>query len=194
MPTDPEREPLGDESEYADRDVFRDVIGHFATGVAVITAQEDGVPYGVTVSALSSLSLEPPMLLVCLNKTSRTQGAIKRCGVFGVNVLGERQGGLAVRFASDRDDKFEDVILAEGSCCGAPLISGALAHLECRVVEEAIGGTHTVFIASVERAERFDGTPLAYYRGRFGRLTLDHDALAGVRRPVRAGFIWDASA
>ena len=194
MSMDPEREPLTDESGYADRGVFRDVIGHFATGVAVITAQEDGVPYGVTVSALSSLSLEPPMLLVCLNKTSRTQGAIERCGVFGVSVLGERQGGLAVRFASDRDDKFEDVILAAGACCGAPMISGALAHLECRVVEEAIGGTHTVFIAAVERAERFDGTPLAYYRGRFGRLTLDHDALAGVRRPVRAGFIWDASA
>ena len=86
------------------------------------------------------------------------------------------------------------MILAAGACCGAPLISGALAHLECRVVEEAIGGTHTVFIAAVERAERFEGTPLAYYRGRFGRLTLDHDALAGVRRPVRAGFIWDASA
>ena len=169
MSTDPEREPLGDESEYADRDVFRDVIGHFATGVAVITAQEDGVPYGVTVSALSSLSLEPPMLLVCLNKTSRTQGAIKRCGVFGVNVLGERQGGLAVRFASDRDDKFEDVILAEGSCCGAPLISGALAHLECRVVEEAIGGTHSIFLAVVVSARRQEGDPLLYYRGGFGR-------------------------
>jgi flavin reductase (DIM6/NTAB) family NADH-FMN oxidoreductase RutF len=191
--TDPQPRELGDEAAVADPDVFRDVIGHFATGVAVITAQESGVPYGVTVSALSSLSLDPPMLLVCLNRTSRTQGAIERSGVFGVNVLGERQGGIAVRFATDRDDKFDDLVVVAGGC-GAPLLAGALAHLECRVVEEAVGGTHTVFISAVERAERFDGTPLAYYRGEFGRLTLDHDALTGVKRPVRAGFIWDASA
>jgi flavin reductase (DIM6/NTAB) family NADH-FMN oxidoreductase RutF len=89
--------------------------------------------------------------------------------------------------------KFDDVTVVEGDC-GAPLLGGALAHLECRVVEEATGETHSVFIAAVERAERFEGTPLAYYRGKFGRVTLDDEALSGVRPPVRAGFTWDASA
>src|SRR5262245_20731676 len=92
-----------------DKDVFRDVIGHFATGVTIITARADEVDYGLTVSAVTSLSLDPPMMIVCVNKTSRTLPAIRASGTFGVNILGEGQGALAQRFASNRDDKFGGV-------------------------------------------------------------------------------------
>jgi flavin reductase (DIM6/NTAB) family NADH-FMN oxidoreductase RutF len=147
-----------------DPEVFRDVIGHFATGVTIITTRERDADYGVTVSAVSSLSLEPPMLLVCLNRSSRTQQAISRTRCFAVNILGVHQRDLARLFATARDDKFSEATIRRGEL-GHPLIEGAIGHVECEVVEEAVGGTHTVFLAEVRRAERFDGEPLLYYRG-----------------------------
>jgi 4-nitrophenol 2-monooxygenase / 4-nitrocatechol 4-monooxygenase, reductase component len=150
-----------------DPDVFRDVIGHFATGVTIITTRDGAVDYGVTVSAVSSLSLEPPMLLVCLNRSSRTQQAISRTRGFAVNILGMPQRDLARLFATPRDDKFSETEIRYGDF-GHPLIEGAIAHVECEVVEEAVGGTHTVFLAEVRRAERFEGEPLLYYRGQLG--------------------------
>jgi flavin reductase (DIM6/NTAB) family NADH-FMN oxidoreductase RutF len=150
-----------------DKDVFRDVIGHFATGVTVITARDGDTDFGVTVSAVCSVSLEPPMLLVCLNRTSRTQGAVSRSRGFAVNILGRSSDELARRFATNRDDKFEGIDIAYGAL-GHPLISEALAQVECRVVDEATGGTHSVFIAEVLRAERFEGEPLLYFRGELG--------------------------
>jgi flavin reductase (DIM6/NTAB) family NADH-FMN oxidoreductase RutF len=160
-----------------DQDVFRDVIGHFASGVTIITARHENVDYGLTVSAVTSLSLEPPMMLVCVNKSSRTLPAIRQSGTFGVNILGESQGELAQLFASASDAKFEgvEVVYTE---LGNPLLKEALAHLECQVIQEITGGTHSVFLSVVQRAERFDGAPLAYFRGRFGRLELDHEATA----------------
>ena len=126
-----------------DPEAFRDVIGHFATGVTVITTRDGDVDYGVTVSAISSLSLEPPMLLVCLNRTSRTQAAVSRTRSFAFNILGTRQRDLARLFATPRDDKFEGLPLGYGNL-GHPLLEDAIAHVECEVVEEATGGTHSV--------------------------------------------------
>lgn len=161
--TERRREPPG----QFDPDVFRDVIGHFATGVTVISARDGDTDFGVTVSAISSLSLQPPMLLACLNRTSRTQGAIRRTGGFAVNILGVHQQKLARLFATNRDDKFEGLAVHYGTL-GHPLLDDALAHVECEVIEEATGGTHTVFLAEVRHAERFDGEPLLYFRGQFG--------------------------
>jgi flavin reductase (DIM6/NTAB) family NADH-FMN oxidoreductase RutF/DNA-binding GntR family transcriptional regulator len=158
-------------------DEFRDVISHFATGVTVITAVDGGERFGSTASAVSSLSLDPPMLLVCLNRESSTGACVSRAGRFAVNILGESQGELAKRFASKAPDKFAGVTATEGGS-GEPLLDGALAHVECRVVEEVSGGTHLVFLAEVERAEAGIGTPLAYYRGEFGRLELAGDERA----------------
>jgi flavin reductase (DIM6/NTAB) family NADH-FMN oxidoreductase RutF len=157
-----------------DKEVFRDVIGHFASGVTIITARAGETDFGLTVSAVASLSLEPPMMIVCVNKTSRTLPAIRHSGTFGVNVLGESQGALAERFATNRDDKFDDVPVVYSEF-GNPLLEEALAHMECQVIQEVTGGTHSVFLAVVQRAERFEGAPLAYFRGRFGRLELDED-------------------
>jgi flavin reductase (DIM6/NTAB) family NADH-FMN oxidoreductase RutF len=147
--------------------VFRDVIGHFATGVTIITTRDGDVDYGVTVSAVTSLSLEPPMLLVCLNRSSRTQAAVTSTGRFAVNILGVDQIELAKLFATPRDDKFAGLDVTYGPL-GDPLVPGAIAHVECEVVEVATGGTHAVFLAEVRHAERFEGAPLLYYRGQLG--------------------------
>jgi flavin reductase (DIM6/NTAB) family NADH-FMN oxidoreductase RutF len=178
---------------HCDKEVFRDVVGHFASGVTIVTAHSEGVDYGVTANAVTSLSLEPPMMLVCLNRNSRTQGAVSRSKAFSVNILNEGQGDLAVRFASSGPDKFDGVGLRYGDL-GSPLLEDALAHLECWVVEEVLAGTHQVFLAGVHRAERFDGAPLAYFRGRFGRLELDQSVPenADILDPVLTRYFSDA--
>jgi 4-nitrophenol 2-monooxygenase / 4-nitrocatechol 4-monooxygenase, reductase component len=165
-------------------DEFRDIIGRFASGVTVITAQHEDSRYGTTASAVSSLSLDPPMLLVCLNRSSSTQQAIASAGHFAVNILAEGQADEAMRFAG-KGDKFAGVNVLEGTT-GEPLLADALANLECRVVEEVTGGTHSVFLAEVEHATGRQGAPLAYFRGKFGRLELaqDDDAFRDIRARV----------
>lgn len=156
-------------------DEFRDVIGRFASGVTVVTATHGGQLFGTTASAVSSLSLEPPMLLVCMNHQSSTGRAIQDSGAFAINILGEDQEELAVQFATSARDRFHDVELATGDH-GQPLLLEALANLACRVTEQVRGGTHFVFMAEVESAEGRPGAPLAYFRGKFGRLELAEDA------------------
>lgn len=162
MTVTPQRGPV------ADQQVFRDVIGRFTSGVTVITTAVDGTRFGTTASAFSSLSLEPPMVLVCLNRTSETQAAVLKAGAFVVNILSEGQQELAHRFAR-KGDKFGDLEHGTGRH-GVPVLHGTLAHLECDTAETVTGGTHTVFLGNVTVAAGHDGTPLTYYRGRFGRL------------------------
>jgi flavin reductase (DIM6/NTAB) family NADH-FMN oxidoreductase RutF len=153
-------------------DLFREVIGHFATGVTVITALHEDRRYGTTASAVSSVSLEPPMLLICMNQNSSTGQAVAASKHFTVNILAEDQPDLAVHFASKGSDKFATVAYTTGRR-GDPLINDALATLECRVTESPTGGTHTVFLAEVDRVSARRGSPLAYFRGQFGRLQLN---------------------
>jgi flavin reductase (DIM6/NTAB) family NADH-FMN oxidoreductase RutF len=155
-------------------EAFRTVIGHLAAGVTVLTTTLDGTRLGMTASAVTSLSLEPPMLLACVNRRSPTGQAIARTGLLGVSILSESQGTLASRFAAASDDRFAGVDVVDGAL-GVPLLGAALARLECRVVEQVPGGTHTVFLAEVLHAEAGAGSPLAYFRGRFGRLDVVED-------------------
>jgi 4-nitrophenol 2-monooxygenase / 4-nitrocatechol 4-monooxygenase, reductase component len=166
---------------------FRHVIGHFMSGVAVITTRHAERDHGMTASAVSSLSLDPPMLTVCLNRGVPTQEAIYSSGAFGVSILREGQDELAQRFATPRADKFDGVAFTYGPL-GQPLLAGALAAMECEVTESVVGGTHRVFLATVRHAEVAAGAPLAYYRGRFGRLEIaaDEQALRRVRRAILA--------
>jgi flavin reductase (DIM6/NTAB) family NADH-FMN oxidoreductase RutF/DNA-binding GntR family transcriptional regulator len=154
--------------QHVDKGIFREVIGRFASGVTVITTRVDGQDYGTTASAVSSVSMEPPMLLTCLNRTSETREAVAKAGCFAVNILGEDQAEVAYAFARKSPDKFQGADVVRGRNF-VPLLSGALAHLECRVDETATGGTHTIFMGLVEHAAASEGQPLAYYRGRFGR-------------------------
>jgi flavin reductase (DIM6/NTAB) family NADH-FMN oxidoreductase RutF len=149
--------------------VFRDVIGRFASGVTIITTAHEDTDFGTTASAVSSLSMEPPMLLVCMNRTSETAHAVLKAGRFVVNILHEGQADVARHFATKSPDKFHDLAVERGGE-GMPLIDEALGRLECRVADTAQGGTHTVFLAHVEHAVATEGRPLAYYRGAFGRL------------------------
>jgi 4-nitrophenol 2-monooxygenase / 4-nitrocatechol 4-monooxygenase, reductase component len=154
-----------------DPERFRSVMSRFASGVTIITTRHEGIDYGLTVNAVSSLSLDPPMPLICVNQASNTQKAIAQSQVFAVNILRENQSEMARHFASSRPDKFGGLSMTYGEL-GLPLLSDALAILECRVTEEVKGGTHSVFLAEVKTAQAAEGLPLTYFRGQMGRFAL----------------------
>ncbi|WP_408008570.1 flavin reductase family protein [Pseudalkalibacillus sp. A8] len=159
-----------EKNSLVDSEVFRNVIGHFASGVSIITVRNKDVNFGITASAVSSVSLDPPMLLVCVNKSTGTCHAISETETFTVNILSEQQKELGLQFARANTDKFSGVNFTYGEL-GNPELNQALATIECRVVEEVTGGTHSVFLAEVQDARASDGDPLVYYRGKFGYFT-----------------------
>jgi flavin reductase (DIM6/NTAB) family NADH-FMN oxidoreductase RutF/DNA-binding GntR family transcriptional regulator len=167
---------------FAERQIFQDVIGHFASGVTIITTRYEETDFGLTASAVACLSLDPPMILVCIHKKSGTCHAIAGSKVFVVNILHEDQGELAIHFAKQNTDKFAGLDTSHGEL-GVPLLNGVLAHIECRLVEEVTGGTHSVFLAEVQKASANEGSPLAYYRGKFGRFQAAQDEM--VYRRIR---------
>jgi flavin reductase (DIM6/NTAB) family NADH-FMN oxidoreductase RutF len=158
------------ESRLVDQERFRSVMSRFASGVSIITTRNAGVDYGLTASAVTSLSLDPPMLLICLNKASNTRDAIAEVQAFAVNILREDQSELARRFATSQPGKFEGQNISYGEL-GVPLLDNMLATMECRVVEIVSGGTHSIFLAEVQTAQATAEMPLAYFRGRMGRFT-----------------------
>jgi flavin reductase (DIM6/NTAB) family NADH-FMN oxidoreductase RutF len=154
-----------------DESEFRRVIGHFATGVAVVTScREDGAGCGLTVSSISSVSLDPTLILVCVARDSDTHAWLERAGVFAANVLEEGRGEtVARRFAGGGlDDKFRGIAWRTERT-GAPVLDDALAWLDCRVTAALPGGDHTIFVGEVVAADAREGTPLLYYRGGYGR-------------------------
>ncbi|HSJ44608.1 MAG TPA: flavin reductase [Euzebyales bacterium] len=148
---------------------FRDVIGRFATGVTVVTSRDDEGDHGMTASAVSSLSLDPPMLLVCINRRSRTGDALRRSGRFTVNVLADDQAAAAERFATPSDDRFAGVPTTRGPF-GTLVLEGSLAHIDCHVEDAVAAATHHIIIGRVEWVAARDAAPLAYFRGQFGQL------------------------
>lgn len=153
---------------------FRRVVSHLASGVTVVTTRNEDGPSGMTVSSVISLSLDPPLMLICLNNAVPTADAVSRAGVYGVNILREGTEHLAHQFASPSTDKFRGVEISDGKL-GVPLLRDALANLECRVVETISGGSHTIFVGEVVGAEARAGDPLAYFRGGFGRFEFGRD-------------------
>ena len=155
-----------------DTSEFRRVIGHFATGVTVVTTlRPDGGPCGLTASAVCSVSLDPTLLLVSVDRSSKTHACIDAAGHFAVNVLADGRGEtLARRFSQEgeAEEKFNGVAYRVEST-GAPVLDDALAWMDCRVAERYAGGDHTLFLGEVVHADATEGTPLLYYRGGFGR-------------------------
>jgi flavin reductase (DIM6/NTAB) family NADH-FMN oxidoreductase RutF len=148
---------------------FRKTLGCFATGVTVVTALNpaDRKPVGVTVSAFSSLSLDPPLVLFCLGVQTSTLDAFRGFGHFGVNVLSEDQRDLSIRFASRSEDKWAGVPW-EAWESGVPILKDCLANLECSLVGTQDGGDHLIIIGRVERLKhREGGSPLLYFRGAY---------------------------
>lgn len=153
-------------------DEFRHVLGHFASGVTVVTTWDaDGRPTGLTASAFTSVSLEPPLILVCVDHKAQSYPALRASSRFAVNVLAVEHETLSRRFATTDADKFNGVSYHPGPL-GLPLLPEALAHLECRTVHAYSGGDHTIFVGEVEAAHAHDGEPLLYFRGDYTRL--DH--------------------
>jgi len=148
-----------------DADTFRSALGRFASGVTIVTTcAPDGVDHGMTASAFCSVSLEPPLILVCVEKIASLHDSIVACSHFAVNVLTDKQEPLARRFAEVEGNRFEGVGFSRGSH-SVPLIEDSLAVLECRRTSAVDGGDHTIIIGEVESAVWQDDRPLLYYRG-----------------------------
>jgi len=149
---------------------FKEALSHFASGVTVVTTEHDGKPYGMTVASFASLSLRPPLVLVCIEKAVKTHDAIAAAGKFGVSILTKEQSGVSNRFASKSDDKFSGVALVAGAI-GVPLIAGALTTLECNVAQQLPGGDHSIFVGEVVATSSGVGEPLVYYRSGYRDIT-----------------------
>jgi flavin reductase (DIM6/NTAB) family NADH-FMN oxidoreductase RutF len=146
---------------------FREVLGHFVTGVTVVTAMEDGEPVGFTCQAFTSLSLDPPMVALAPGKSSTSWPRIAAAGAFCVNILAEDQEALSRDFAVSGGDKFTGVGWHPAGN-GAPVLDGALAWVECTLVLSHDAGDHELVIGRVQDMGVGRGRPLVYYRGGFG--------------------------
>lgn len=158
---------------------FRTALRSFATGVTVVTTRDrEGLPSGLTASAFTSVSLDPPLVLICVDHGATAHPDFRERGWFAVNILRREQEALSRRFAVSGGDKFRGVACHEGRT-GLPLLDGALATLECRIVEAHEAGDHTIFIAQVEAASVTEGRPLVYFHGNYQGLTAGGETPAG---------------
>jgi flavin reductase (DIM6/NTAB) family NADH-FMN oxidoreductase RutF len=150
-----------------DLDTFRAVVGSFPTGVTIVTTlDEDGVPKGLTSNAFSSVSAQPPLLLVCVDKKSQTLQALQHLGAFVVNFLASDHAELSNRFASKDSDKFREVHWEPSQAArGAPILTeDCIAWAECVTDQVVDAGDHYIFIGRIEAGTLKGGTPLMYYR------------------------------
>lgn len=148
-----------------EKNELRQVMGHFATGVTVITTRSGaGELHGLTANAFSSLSLAPPLVLICVDKKAESYPCFDESKVFTINVLADEQESLSRKFAVSGGDKFQGVAYRLGAN-GAPILQGTLAHIECQVANSCDGGDHTIYIGEVQEAETREGKPLLFFRG-----------------------------
>ncbi len=147
---------------------FREALAHFASGVTIVAARSPTGPTGFTATGFTSVSLSPPLILVCVGKTASAYDGVVGAELFGVSVLGEGQRWIAERFATTGIDRFAGVSALEGPVASVPLIDGALAHLECRAHARHDAGDHTLLVGHVLSASTTLGRPLLHYARRFG--------------------------
>lgn len=153
-----------------DKDQFRATLGRFASGITIVTVRgADGRDHGMTVSAFTSLSLEPPLVLTCIARNASVFEHVVAASHVGINILAADQEALSRRFASRDGDRFDGVGYAHGHT-GVPLLDGALASLECEVRARHDGGDHVIVVGQVEHATVRDGHPIVYYRGGYASL------------------------
>lgn len=150
---------------------FREVLGHFATGVTVVTAVEEGTPVGFTCQSFTSLSLDPPMVALAPGKSSTSWPRIAQAGAFCVNILSDGQEALGRTFAVSGGDKFAGVSWAPGPVAGTPVLEGSLAWLECALEAIHDAGDHELVVGKVLDMGVGRGRPLVFYRSGFGTFT-----------------------
>lgn len=148
------------------RDQVRAVHRTYPTGVAVVTTAEDGAPYGLACNAFSSVSLDPPLVLVCVNTAAQTHEHLHRGLHIGINFLAHDQLDVANRFAKSGGDKFSETEWAPGQT-GVPVLHGVASHVETEIQDRIPAGTHTIFLCRVLAAATHDRPPLVYLGGAF---------------------------
>jgi flavin reductase (DIM6/NTAB) family NADH-FMN oxidoreductase RutF len=152
---------------------FRRTLGRWASGVTVVTTLRPGGIHGMTASSFCSVSLHPPLVLVCVNHHNRTHGHLESAGVFCAHILAEGQEELSQRCAGrlgERGNELEDVPFHTGAT-GAPILQGCLAYLDCRIIYAHDGGDHTIFVGQIEETGADEAArPLLFWHGRYRRL------------------------
>ncbi|MFI5271940.1 MAG: flavin reductase family protein [Ktedonobacterales bacterium] len=161
-----------------DAQTFRSVMGQFATGVTVVTTCEGTHRFGITVNAFCSVSLEPPLVLVCLERTSRVFAALSQSGVFAINFLRADQERLSTCFAGNSEERYRDFcdVTTHTEATGAPVFDDALGFADCRIMAAYPGGDHTIFLGRVEALAIGTGEPLLYFQSRYLHSTEDGQA------------------
>jgi len=153
-------------------DQFKQVLARWITGVSIVTARDGDRIHGMTVSAFTEVSLDPPLVLVCADKASNTHPVIAAGKVFAVNILARDQAALSTKFASKKHEaeRFVDLAYESGET-GAPLLSGCVANLDCRVVASHDHGDHVVYVGEVVELRQSNAEPLVYGNGTYGKFT-----------------------
>jgi len=151
-----------------DSRAFRNALGQFATGVTVITVKGPEWLHGMTANAFTSVSLDPPLVLVCIDKRNRTHSLIQEVGKFGVSVLAEDHENVSRHFAGARELPIDVTFIEEG--LGTPVIKESLAWLDCTVWRAYDGGDHTIIVGKVEALDAPGGKPLIFFQGAYRRL------------------------
>jgi 3-hydroxy-9,10-secoandrosta-1,3,5(10)-triene-9,17-dione monooxygenase reductase component len=163
---------ITDEGSSFDAAKFRQVLGHFPTGVTVITGLDDGVPVGMAIGSFASLSLEPPQVLFCVGANSSSWPKIQSHGSFCVNILADDQEDVCRVFASKAEDKFAEIGWKR-SRNDNPLLDGVLAYIDCTIETVVESGDHAIVIGAVADLEVLhEGGPLLFFRGGYGRFAL----------------------
>jgi flavin reductase (DIM6/NTAB) family NADH-FMN oxidoreductase RutF len=153
-----------------EKNELRQVMGHFATGVTIITTlTKAGQLHGLTANAFTSVSLEPPLLLISVDKKAESWPAFEESRVFTVNILADDQEGLSRKFAVSGGNKFEGVAYRIGAN-GAPILDGTLAYIECTLYAAYDGGDHSIYLGEIQQVEIHEGKPLVFYRGGYRAL------------------------
>ncbi len=153
-----------------DKNELRRVMGHFATGVTVITTfSKNGNLHGLTANAVTSVSLEPPLVLICVDKKAESYPCFEDSKCFTVNLLAEGQEDISRRFAVSGGPKFEGINCRPGAN-GAPILGETLGYIECKVVAAYDGGDHTIYLGEVQEAETREARPLLFFRGGYRNL------------------------
>ena len=152
-------------------DEFKAVMGLRASGVAIVTARAGDEIHGMTMSDFAGVSLSPPLVLICADKTANTLKVIEKGGNFAINVLARGQDALSNKFASKKDEwtRFEGLDCGR-AVTGAPLIPGALASLDCTVVAQHDAGDHIIVVGLIEATQRSAGEPLLFFSGAYRAL------------------------
>lgn len=165
-PASPKEAPVSDAATRPDLDLMKQVNRQFVTGVTVVTVMDGEVPRGLAVNAFSSISLEPPMVMVCVQRTSSTYECLFRASHLAINILSTDQLDVVTRFASKSADKFSGVDWTPGRF-GSPLLERSSARMEVEIRERLQASTHTIFIGRVVDASASELHPMVYSAGRF---------------------------